>query len=188
MKMCPHCGDLFPESSFTLIPTHRAKDQFPPATCPGSRQNPRNPETDNRPLWNGEPNPHLPEVHAVSEFGEIVTALMHGYPVQPVGVPVAEELLKDSEVPNRVRDLPQGDFEILLRNGCFTLNEYRERYNLPPLEGPRGEAPFIPEPVPGLYALPFTPEEAAAAGIIPAVVNPTENDPQPYIRGPAESE
>lgn len=58
MKMCPHCGELFPDA-FILVPSHAAKDQPEPATCPGSRQNPRNPETDNRPLWNGEPNPHL---------------------------------------------------------------------------------------------------------------------------------
>lgn len=54
-SMCPHCGQLFRSSS--LIPIH---DEAPPAraVCPGSGQNPRNPLSDRRPLWNGKINPH----------------------------------------------------------------------------------------------------------------------------------
>lgn len=54
--MCPHCGELFKMG--ILIPYH----DWPKPTgqvCPGSKQNPRNPESDARPLWNGERNPHF---------------------------------------------------------------------------------------------------------------------------------
>lgn len=54
--MCPHCGELVATSG-GLTATHN----YPKPTrqvCPGSRQNPRNPESDRRGLWNGEPNPH----------------------------------------------------------------------------------------------------------------------------------
>jgi len=55
-SMCPHCGEVFegwPNGG--LIPFH---DYPKPgrAVCPGSQQNPRNPESDGRPLWNGESN------------------------------------------------------------------------------------------------------------------------------------
>lgn len=56
-EMCPHCGALVavPDG---LTATH--DDPAPTrAVCPGSRQNPRNPQSDRRPLWNGDPNPHL---------------------------------------------------------------------------------------------------------------------------------
>lgn len=59
MSMCPHCGRLFTQLvKGRLIPTH---DHPPPcrAVCPGSGQNPRNSETDRRPLWSGQSNPHL---------------------------------------------------------------------------------------------------------------------------------
>lgn len=51
--MCPHCGVLFECRRLKhgrLIPTH---DYPKPcrAVCPGTHQNPRNPETDKRPLW-----------------------------------------------------------------------------------------------------------------------------------------
>lgn len=50
--MCPHCGRLLKPASLTR------KHQYEGSLCPGSHQNPRNPESDRRPLWNGEPNPH----------------------------------------------------------------------------------------------------------------------------------
>lgn len=70
--MCPHCGwqydpaewskKLKPgtESPHELVPYH---DECPPfrAVCPGSKQHPRNPEADARPLWNGHPSPLVGE-------------------------------------------------------------------------------------------------------------------------------
>lgn len=50
--MCPHCGRIFALNDTTncgLIRTH-----YLPSTgveCPGSWQNPRNPDSDKRPLW-----------------------------------------------------------------------------------------------------------------------------------------
>lgn len=52
-SQCPHCGKIF-ENLAGLIPTH----DFPPpcrAVCPGSGQTPRNPDSDNRPLWKDQP-------------------------------------------------------------------------------------------------------------------------------------
>ena len=50
--MCPHCGKLFERNS-GLIPVHTSLyELLPRATvCPGSEQYPRNPESDQRPLW-----------------------------------------------------------------------------------------------------------------------------------------
>lgn len=56
-QMCPYCGALFPARQ-TLIPTH-VLDESLGDVCTGSKQNPRNPESDGRPLWSGEPNPHF---------------------------------------------------------------------------------------------------------------------------------
>lgn len=57
--MCPHCGRLFkPEEVAGLIPVHTWHPPIWPE-CPGSLQNPRNPETDRRRLWDGSENPHL---------------------------------------------------------------------------------------------------------------------------------
>lgn len=56
MNMCPHCGTLV--GVVGLVPTHpwpAGSEQV----CPGSEQNPRCPESDARPLWNGEANPHF---------------------------------------------------------------------------------------------------------------------------------
>jgi hypothetical protein len=55
MNMCPHCGHLF--GSSMLIPNHFNEDEN--VYCPGSKQHPRNPLSDARPLWNGQPNPHI---------------------------------------------------------------------------------------------------------------------------------
>lgn len=57
--MCPHCGELFTYAELherALIPTH---DYPRPcrAVCPGSKQHPRNADSDRRPLWNGETPP-----------------------------------------------------------------------------------------------------------------------------------
>ena len=53
--MCPHCGWKFPASRAQggLVPTH---DYPPPcrSVCPGSKQAPRNPLSDRRPLWKDE--------------------------------------------------------------------------------------------------------------------------------------
>lgn len=52
--MCPHCGEVVGiKDGLTVY------HDWPKPTrqvCPGSKQNPRNPESDGRPLWNGEPN------------------------------------------------------------------------------------------------------------------------------------
>lgn len=54
-QMCPHCGErLKPVGG--LIPYHDNKPFR--QVCPGSKQKPRCAESDGRPLWNGEPNPH----------------------------------------------------------------------------------------------------------------------------------
>lgn len=60
MLMCPHCGWQYDPVrytkpgddglSFALVPCH---DWPKPcrSVCPGSKQHPRNPESDHRPLW-----------------------------------------------------------------------------------------------------------------------------------------
>ena len=48
-KMCPHCGWIFAGTT-RLVPKHDI-DSIP---CPGSEQNPRNPDSDKRPLWKDE--------------------------------------------------------------------------------------------------------------------------------------
>ena len=64
MLMCPHCGwqydpndKKYPAKTapHELVPYH---DENPPlrAVCPGSKQHPRNPETDRRPLWRDLPS------------------------------------------------------------------------------------------------------------------------------------
>ena len=50
--MCPHCGWCYDadKSDDGLVPTH----DFPKpcrSVCPGSKQTPRNPHSDKRPLW-----------------------------------------------------------------------------------------------------------------------------------------
>ena len=52
--MCPHCGEEVGVKN-GLTPYH----DWPKPTrkvCPGSKQVPRNAESDARPLWNGKPN------------------------------------------------------------------------------------------------------------------------------------
>lgn len=57
--MCPHCGTLVDlDKDSGLVPTH----DWPLPTrqvCPGSGQIPRYSLSDRRPLWNGQPNPHI---------------------------------------------------------------------------------------------------------------------------------
>ncbi len=56
--MCPHCAALCGVGNDSLTPYHN----YPLPTrqvCPGSKQNARCAESDARPLWNGEPNPHF---------------------------------------------------------------------------------------------------------------------------------
>ena len=56
--MCPHCGELFPISDRDLVPIHY--DLRPVrVVCPGTGQIWRNPQSDARPLWSGEPNPNM---------------------------------------------------------------------------------------------------------------------------------
>lgn len=62
MSMCPHCGWQYDQAAEEKkrknpipgkVPTH----DYPKmcrSVCPGSGQVPRNPETDNRPLWKDE--------------------------------------------------------------------------------------------------------------------------------------
>ncbi len=59
---CPHCGREYSQQACKpLIPQHNY-DHYPepprePMPCPGSRQHPRNAETDMRPLWKDGGNP-----------------------------------------------------------------------------------------------------------------------------------
>jgi hypothetical protein len=57
---CPHCGKHFSqEECKPLTPTHN----WPKITrqvCPGSQQQPRNAETDHRPLWKDLPKEKQP--------------------------------------------------------------------------------------------------------------------------------
>lgn len=55
--MCPHCGEIL-KMTGELTPTHDWP-KLMRQVCPGSQQNPRNAESDGRPLWNGESNPHF---------------------------------------------------------------------------------------------------------------------------------
>lgn len=49
---CPHCGKLFhPHRCRPLTPKHSTAG----VACPGSEQQPRNAETDRRPLWKDDP-------------------------------------------------------------------------------------------------------------------------------------
>lgn len=64
--MCPYCGRLV-RTRHGLTYSHHLADPAPgdPAVCPGSEQTPRCPESDRRPLWNGQPNTHAsPAVRA----------------------------------------------------------------------------------------------------------------------------
>lgn len=61
MLMCPYCGLIYDpnevpwhlRSVAQLVPEHFLGDG--PERCPGSWQNPRNPESDRRPLWKDLP-------------------------------------------------------------------------------------------------------------------------------------
>lgn len=57
--MCPQCGELTGMTREGLVPEHAAQEGEPGPLCMGSMQNPRNPESDGRPLWNGKSNPHF---------------------------------------------------------------------------------------------------------------------------------
>jgi hypothetical protein len=52
--MCPECGQIFDKQG-PLVPNHISINSLP-SNCAGSGQAPRNPESDKRPLWNGQPN------------------------------------------------------------------------------------------------------------------------------------
>lgn len=66
--MCPQCGWQYDPKAFSkpdddgrwfaLVPPHdRPHEGGYPFGCEGSEQCPRNPLSDRRPLWNGEPSP-----------------------------------------------------------------------------------------------------------------------------------
>lgn len=56
-SMCPNCGKLFKPCK--LIPSHyELYYEILRINCQGSKQIPRCPESDKRPLWNGELNPY----------------------------------------------------------------------------------------------------------------------------------
>lgn len=54
--MCPHCGEII--TVMNGLTTYHDYPKPCRAVCPGSKQYPRNPETDGRILWNGQSNPH----------------------------------------------------------------------------------------------------------------------------------
>lgn len=72
--MCPHCGAIVGVWG-SLTVEHLDEHG---AVCPGSVQNARCAESDRRPLWNGEPNPHLVRDADLDPFAEWRT---HGEPV-----------------------------------------------------------------------------------------------------------
>ncbi len=54
LLMCPHCGLTFVAVLVNhLIPVHSyvPEGQTQAVPCPGSRQTPRNADSDKRPLW-----------------------------------------------------------------------------------------------------------------------------------------
>lgn len=51
-RMCPHCGWRFDIARGRLVPPHGCEGHA--VQCPGTGQNPRNPESDKRPLWKDE--------------------------------------------------------------------------------------------------------------------------------------
>ncbi len=57
MNMCPHCGWRYDPRRDHLVPQHGCEGHA--IRCPGVGQNPRNSESDRRPLWNGKPNLHF---------------------------------------------------------------------------------------------------------------------------------
>jgi hypothetical protein len=55
--MCPHCGACWPYAELVnALPIHNRipVHYHDRRECPGTGQHPRNPESDRRPLWNGE--------------------------------------------------------------------------------------------------------------------------------------
>lgn len=56
--MCPHCGGIVRIAKTTHLTYTHNWPKFTRQVCPGSHQNPRNAESDGRPLWNGKPNRH----------------------------------------------------------------------------------------------------------------------------------
>lgn len=92
-RMCPYCGEDV-ELVNGLTGAHRLPPPLglhdphgPLALCPGGGQNPRNAESDGRPLWNGELNPRfqpaddgkLPNPHRVGENDYLVISLTHQF-------------------------------------------------------------------------------------------------------------
>lgn len=69
--MCPHCGAIVGVWG-SLTVEHLDEHG---AVCPGSVQNARCAESDRRPLWNGQPNPHLAPVEVPSLRHDIATLL-----------------------------------------------------------------------------------------------------------------
>lgn len=53
--MCPFCGELF---NYCELTPYHPDPQAVHLICPGSKQYPRNPESDCRLLWSGEKNPY----------------------------------------------------------------------------------------------------------------------------------
>lgn len=76
--MCPHCGLLFGYADLRdrLIPGHAVRGYKTGMYCPGSNQNPRNPETDRRPLWKELPDGRKPTPHEAAP-GTGIAAVPH---------------------------------------------------------------------------------------------------------------
>ena len=82
--MCPHCGEEV-EVKDSLTAYH---DYPKPCrvVCPGSKQHPRNAESDARPLWNGKPNTRFAGakvVHTYHDGAELIEVgghrIQYGY-------------------------------------------------------------------------------------------------------------
>lgn len=68
--MCPHCGWRYPVGRGRgLVPGHAVRGYRTGMYCPGSAQNPRNPESDRRPLWKDLPGGRAPAAPPASAEG-----------------------------------------------------------------------------------------------------------------------
>lgn len=99
--MCPHCGWRYTMGQFDaadgLVPDHHA-------ACPGSKQHPRNPDSDRRPLWGVELNQLRAEVERLRAALEFLAQDRNlSGPVGPTfceNLVVARCVLKGADVRN----------------------------------------------------------------------------------------
>lgn len=96
--MCPSCGAVF-ETEGSIVPDHvlpgasvaGGNGPVSRVPCAGSGQHARNPDTDRRFLWNGNPNPHMSDFPSWAEdWGLSPTTTTTSSPavmkLEPVGI------------------------------------------------------------------------------------------------------